>query len=403
MAPYRFAISSHIGDKSRNMFVNHISLCLKPSESGSQRLPNFFPSNLDVLFIVTKGKEANYPFNSVFQGLFVDVVLPNSAASRAGIKEGDELLMVNDQKVSSWSQDNVSQMLRDIPADQTLKLYMRQFVPLRELIHHWHVSHRPNSPTLDELSIRKAPDRIKDKPIVHEVPVDEYEQLLPVKSGGTSLNCSRSRAKQHPNLVANTDAESTEVALLHAAIQLPTHDHLRDPGEEHFQNSYPERRCTCYPSSSDASYASPCRMINSLSDWAVVKNQKTNVGDIWWSSIFYLIDNFVQMCTSFWWISPRVCKTLLPSCKLNEFEVNEFYTLLSAIHLTVLTNKSTTIIKKRRYFGKFWPVHYPLLPFSWWRFMYTRILIKVIRKGRTRVLFSKHANIASPNHIAFSC
>ncbi|CAH8870613.1 unnamed protein product [Trichobilharzia szidati] len=64
----------------------------------------------------------------VAQGLYVDVVLPNSAASKAGIKEGDELVCVNNQVVTSWSQEAASKLLRELPDDDFVLLHLRELL-----------------------------------------------------------------------------------------------------------------------------------------------------------------------------------------------------------------------------------------------------------------------------------
>ncbi|KAH8863138.1 Protein scribble [Schistosoma japonicum] len=61
------------------------------------------------------------------QGLYVDVVLPNSAASEAGIKEGDELICVNNQIVTSWTQEAASKLLRELPDEELVVLHFREF------------------------------------------------------------------------------------------------------------------------------------------------------------------------------------------------------------------------------------------------------------------------------------
>ena len=68
----------------------------------------------------------------------MDVVLPDSAASQAGIKEGDELLCVNNLPVNEWTQDDASRLLREFPDDEEILLH------LRELLHPniFHQSHK---------------------------------------------------------------------------------------------------------------------------------------------------------------------------------------------------------------------------------------------------------------------
>ncbi|KAF5397227.1 hypothetical protein PHET_09182 [Paragonimus heterotremus] len=64
------------------------------------------------------------------QGLFVDVVLPCSAASQAGIKVGDELIRVNDQPMNGWTQDAASQFLRDLPDGEQMIICVRDLLPV---------------------------------------------------------------------------------------------------------------------------------------------------------------------------------------------------------------------------------------------------------------------------------
>ncbi|CAH8652834.1 unnamed protein product [Schistosoma rodhaini] len=61
------------------------------------------------------------------EGLYVDVVLPNSAAYEAGIKEGDELICVNNQIVTSWTQEAASKLLRELPDEDFVMLHFREF------------------------------------------------------------------------------------------------------------------------------------------------------------------------------------------------------------------------------------------------------------------------------------
>ncbi|CAH8592772.1 unnamed protein product [Schistosoma turkestanicum] len=63
----------------------------------------------------------------IAEGLYVDVVLPNSAAYEAGIKEGDELICVNNQIVTNWTQEAASKLLRELPDEDILMLYFREF------------------------------------------------------------------------------------------------------------------------------------------------------------------------------------------------------------------------------------------------------------------------------------
>ncbi|CAL8088192.1 unnamed protein product [Calicophoron daubneyi] len=63
------------------------------------------------------------------EGLFVDVVLPKSPASMAGIKKGDELIKINDQIVNGWTQEAASQLMRDFPEAETLLLCLREVIP----------------------------------------------------------------------------------------------------------------------------------------------------------------------------------------------------------------------------------------------------------------------------------
>ncbi|CAH8655232.1 unnamed protein product [Schistosoma haematobium] len=63
----------------------------------------------------------------IAEGLYVDVVLPNSAAYEAGIKEGDELICVNNQIVTSWTQEAASKLLRELPDEDLVMLHFREF------------------------------------------------------------------------------------------------------------------------------------------------------------------------------------------------------------------------------------------------------------------------------------
>ncbi|KAF7258084.1 hypothetical protein EG68_04660 [Paragonimus skrjabini miyazakii] len=67
---------------------------------------------------------------STTEGLFVDVVLPCSAASQAGIKVGDELIRVNDQPMNGWTQDAASQFLRDLPDGEQMIICIRDLLPV---------------------------------------------------------------------------------------------------------------------------------------------------------------------------------------------------------------------------------------------------------------------------------
>ncbi|KAF8567347.1 hypothetical protein P879_07860, partial [Paragonimus westermani] len=67
---------------------------------------------------------------STNEGLFVDVVLPYSAASQAGIKVGDQLIRVNDQPMEGWTQDAASQFLRDLPDGEQMIICVRDLLPV---------------------------------------------------------------------------------------------------------------------------------------------------------------------------------------------------------------------------------------------------------------------------------
>ncbi|CAH8605531.1 unnamed protein product [Heterobilharzia americana] len=86
----------------------------------------------------------------IAQGLFVDVVLPNSAASDAGIKEGDELISVNNQNVTSWSQEDASKLLRELPDDDFVVLHLREILPPFALYDIMHKKGQISIPPLKE-------------------------------------------------------------------------------------------------------------------------------------------------------------------------------------------------------------------------------------------------------------
>ncbi|THD28253.1 hypothetical protein D915_000933 [Fasciola hepatica] len=217
------------------------------------------------------------------EGMFVDVVLPFSAASQAGIKEGDELLMVNGQPVSSWSQDGVSQMLREIPSDQIVRLYIKQLVPLRDLITNpkkilcWgpRKIHKKNTAaTYDDVTNLQT----VDEPNVHE-----YEQLLSVLRGEKCCSCERNFSipqEWEAHFVLQKNRKQPDKTLACYGVQKPAVDPLQDKkesGEPSYSHDEDDRGDT---SICGNPHTSPYRMINSLSDWAIAQRKNTNIGDI---------------------------------------------------------------------------------------------------------------------------
>ncbi|KAK4475606.1 hypothetical protein MN116_000881 [Schistosoma mekongi] len=86
----------------------------------------------------------------IAQGLYVDIVLPNSAASEAGIKEGDELICVNNQLVISWTQEAASKLLRELPDDDLVVLHFREFFHSNVFNDYIHVTKQQKSTLINE-------------------------------------------------------------------------------------------------------------------------------------------------------------------------------------------------------------------------------------------------------------
>ncbi|KER26451.1 PDZ/DHR/GLGF domain protein [Opisthorchis viverrini] len=183
------------------------------------------------------------------EGLFVDVVLPFSAASNAGIREGDELIRVNNQPINGWSQDAASQLLRDFPNGENMILYIRQIHPFSncyEANHpmdslHYKRHAIPNRTTSLEI-LRETDERTSNQQVSTKVPNELVERRYPSRN-----------TWENNNLLHQCGCEPYSVFLRSVSHQAENEDPFKEhqsPRSRHLQNG-------------------PFGMVNSLSDWAV--------------------------------------------------------------------------------------------------------------------------------------
>ncbi|GAA51503.1 syntenin-2 [Clonorchis sinensis] len=183
------------------------------------------------------------------EGLFVDVVLPCSAASNAGIREGDELIKVNNQPINGWSQDAASQLLRDFPNGENMILYIRQ-------IHPFSNCYETNNP-MNSLHYKRhaIPNRTTSLEILRETDEKTSNQQVATKTANDSINRrypSRNACETN-NLLDQCSCEPYSVFLRNVYYQTQKEDLFKEhlsPRSGHLQNG---------------SFG----MVNSLSDWAV--------------------------------------------------------------------------------------------------------------------------------------
>ncbi|TGZ71829.1 hypothetical protein CRM22_002435 [Opisthorchis felineus] len=183
------------------------------------------------------------------EGLFVDVVLPCSAASNAGIREGDELIRVNNQPMNGWSQDAASQLLRDFPNGENMILYIRQ-------IHPFSNCHETNHP-MNNFHYKEhgIPNRTTSLEILRETDERTPNHQVATKTGNHLVNrrYPSRNACETSNLLDQCGYEPHSVFLRNASHHTQNEDPFREhqsPRSGHLQNG---------------SFG----MVNSLSDWAV--------------------------------------------------------------------------------------------------------------------------------------
>ncbi|VDP72567.1 unnamed protein product [Echinostoma caproni] len=241
------------------------------------------PHNLHVAY------RPRLSFGLFKQGLFVDVVLPYSAASQAGIKEGDELLRVNNQSVNGWSQDSVSQMLREIPPEQTLKLYVKQLLPLRELIQNARVEETvrcSNACQTHGTSAAAKSNWAHYQALTADSLPHHYDSLIPDLGRDNchpdqDSHCHHLPDGQQRTVVGQTAVDAVENPGGYQGIQKLLIDPLAEVS--HSTTSGVGGQVTNHhdlmDSNGTASH-SPFRMINSLSDWTIGQNANEPSGDI---------------------------------------------------------------------------------------------------------------------------
>ncbi|CAI2737678.1 unnamed protein product [Dicrocoelium dendriticum] len=185
------------------------------------------------------------------ESLFVDVVLPKSPASFAGMKEGDELLMINNRNMRDWDQDTASQYLRDLPDGENVLFRVRDVLPsvCRHLLTGPAPKNTPlykiKSSTLNTHSLTNS-----------EVDVSEVDLVDQSPTKSSCCHCNLVQSKRYPQSRQGHQADCEQITN-HGAPKLI----IKGARESNVAFI------------SDASTQGGTRLVNSISDWAIGQHQ----------------------------------------------------------------------------------------------------------------------------------